>query len=91
METAMQNLKYDLIESIFSAKDTLSEIENLEIRTACQQSVIIVLKTIIERIDNELLNKKKQQIIGFADDYGFNICGYDYDKAEQYYNKIFNR
>ena len=32
---------------------------------------------------------EKQQKIDFANDYGFHICGYDYDKAEQYYNETF--
>ena len=34
---------------------------------------------------------EKQQKIDFANDYGFHICGYDYDKAEQYYNETFNK
>jgi hypothetical protein len=32
---------------------------------------------------------EKQQIINFADKYGFDVCGYDYDRAEQYYNETF--
>jgi hypothetical protein len=32
---------------------------------------------------------EKQQIIDFANNYGFDVCGYDYDNAEQYYNKTF--
>ncbi len=30
---------------------------------------------------------EKQQIIDFADNYGFDICGYDYQRAEQYYKE----
>jgi hypothetical protein len=29
----------------------------------------------------------KEQKIKFANDYGFHICGYDYEKAEEYYNQ----
>jgi hypothetical protein len=32
---------------------------------------------------------EKEQIIDFANNYGFDICGYDYDKAEQYYNETY--
>jgi hypothetical protein len=32
---------------------------------------------------------EKANIIEFANDYGFEICGYDYEKAEQYYNETF--
>ncbi len=32
---------------------------------------------------------EKQQIIDFADNYGFDICGYDYQRAEQYYKETF--
>ena len=36
-----------------------------------------------------LLEKEKEQIIEFANRYGFDICHYDYDRAEQYYNKTY--
>jgi hypothetical protein len=32
---------------------------------------------------------EKEQIIEFANRYGFDICHYDYDRAEQYYNKTY--
>ena len=32
---------------------------------------------------------EKEQIIDFANNYGFDICGYDYERAEQYYNETF--
>ena len=55
-------------------------------------------------IDNEEINLKqdlihtlieqakameKEQIIEFANNYGFDTCGYDYERAEQYYNETF--
>lgn len=33
--------------------------------------------------------KEKNQKITFANNYGFDICGYDYERAEQYYNTTF--
>jgi hypothetical protein len=46
----------------------------------------------IEKIKELLQQAKemeKEQIIDFANNYGFDICGYDYDKAEQYYNETY--
>lgn len=34
---------------------------------------------------------EKQQKIDFANKYGFHICGYDFDKAEEYHNETFNK
>jgi hypothetical protein len=34
---------------------------------------------------------EKQQMIDFADNYGFDVCGYDYDRAEKYYNETLNK
>jgi hypothetical protein len=32
---------------------------------------------------------EKQKTIDFANNYGFDICGYDYENAEQYYNETY--
>jgi len=32
---------------------------------------------------------ERQQIIDFANNYGFDVCGYDYDRAEQYYKETY--
>jgi hypothetical protein len=32
---------------------------------------------------------EKEQKIEFANNYGFDICGYDYERAEQYYKETF--
>ena len=34
---------------------------------------------------------EKEQKIKFANDYGFHICGYDYENAEEHYNKTFKQ
>ena len=31
----------------------------------------------------------KQQKIDFANNYGFDVCGYDYERAEQYYKETY--
>ena len=61
--TAVGNLRKDLIFTIDSTKDALLEIENIQIRMACQEVVRLTLKNIIQRIDDELLDIEKQQII----------------------------
>jgi hypothetical protein len=35
----------------------------------------------------EAKEMEKNQKIEFANNYGFHICGYDYENAEQYYNE----
>ena len=32
---------------------------------------------------------ERQQIIYFANNYGFDVCGYDYERAEQYYKETY--
>jgi len=59
----MQDLREDLVLTQVSAKDSLIEIENQEIRKACQEVVRLTLKNIIKRIDDELLEMEKEQII----------------------------
>ena len=62
-QTAMQDLREDLQLTVETAKDALLEIENQEIREACQEVVRLTLKNIIKRIDEELLEIEEQQII----------------------------
>lgn len=61
--TAMQDLKEDLILTIDGAKEALKEIENDYIRLTCQYVVELTLKSIIKRIDDELLEIERQQIV----------------------------
>jgi hypothetical protein len=87
--TAMQDLKQDLIFTIDSAKEALKEIENPNIRLACQEVVRITLRNIIKRIDDELLELERKQII---DAYWEGCSNWDDDKdAEQYYNETFKK
>ena len=34
---------------------------------------------------------EKEQKIEFANNYGFHICGYDYENAEQYYKETYEK
>jgi serine/threonine protein kinase HipA of HipAB toxin-antitoxin module len=89
--TAMQDLKEDLQETINTAKDALLEIENVGIRIACQEVVRLTLKNIIKRIDDELLQIEKQQIID-AYDKGDIEGGYNsFVTGKQYYNETYNK
>ena len=59
---------------------------------------------LVEKIDNKDMGEipmwiydfieqakeiEKQQIIDFANNYGFDVCGYDYERAEQYYKETY--
>jgi len=90
-QTAMQDLREDLQLTVETAKDALLEIENQEIREACQEVVRLTLKNIIKRIDEELLEIEEQQIID-----AYNQGSLDTYKKEpkngqgiKYYNETF--
>ena len=40
-------------------------------------------------IANQAKEMERQQIIDFANNYGFDVCGYDYERAEQYYKETY--
>ena len=93
-QTAMQDLRGDLMLTIDSSKEGLLEIENVAIRKACQEVVRLTLKTIIKRIDDELLEMEKQQIIdAWIDAEYCNTIGNEinYKDGEQYYNETYNK
>jgi len=39
----------------------------------------------------ELLEVEKEQMIDFADRYGFDVCHYDYDRADEYYKRTYSK
>ena len=41
----------------------------------------------INKLEKQAKEMEKEQKIKFANDYGFHICGYDYENAEEYYNQ----
>jgi hypothetical protein len=93
-QTAMQDLREDLQLTVETAKDALLEIENQEIREACQEVVRLTLNNIINRIDEELLEMEKQQIIdayrkGKVNGIDSRLDGEPNIPAQDYYNETF--
>ena len=66
MKTAMQELKSDLVAAIDTGNKSLEEIKDLRTREACQAVVKITIDNILNRIDTELLEMEKEQMIEFA-------------------------
>ena len=91
MKTALQELKEDLQESINGLPDTLKGINDLFVIKTVTDAVLIAYNCVLKRIDSELLEKAKQQIIDAYNDggeKGFNKFG---ENAEQYYNETYNQ
>lgn len=92
-QSAMQDLREDLVETISSSTEALEEINNEEIRLACQDVVRRTLNAIIKRIDDELLEKEKEQITDAYDqDLYSGLSGHrKFENGEHYYNETFNK
>jgi hypothetical protein len=88
-QTAMQELKDDLILTKSRTKDSLSEIENQEIKDACIKVVEITLNSIIKRIDDELLKMEKNQIMSVYADGRISVISNKIIGYEEYYNETF--
>jgi hypothetical protein len=65
-KTAMQELRDDLVLTLETGNEDLNEIKDKSIRESCQKVVQLTLKSIIKRIDEELLEMEKEQKIDFA-------------------------
>jgi hypothetical protein len=89
MVTAMQDLKNDLILTKSRTKDSLSEIENQEIKDACIKVVEMTLNSIIKRIDDELLKMEKDQIMSVYADGRISVISNKIIGYEEYYNETF--
>jgi 7-cyano-7-deazaguanine synthase in queuosine biosynthesis len=63
MKTAMQELKSDLLTAIGTCNEALEKIKDLRTREACQAVVNLTIDNILNRIDTELLEMEKEQII----------------------------
>lgn len=88
-ETAMLNLKEDLILTKSRTKDSFSEIENQEIKDACIKVVEMTLNSIIKRIDDELLKMEKHQIMSVYADGRISVISNKIIGYEEYYNETF--
>jgi len=92
MKTVLQELKEDLQESINGLPDTLKGINDLFVRKTVTNAVLIAYNCILKKIDSELLEKEKQQII---DAYTKGNREEFYDGSEElglnYFNKTFKQ
>lgn len=87
----MQDLKEDLELAIDSANDALNDIIDETTRSRCKMVVKITIGDILKRINNELLETEKKQIIE-AWNNGFITMSWDKkesDKRENYFNETF--
>ena len=84
MKTAMQELKSDLLSAIDTCNEALEEIKDLRTREACQVVVNLTIDNILNRIDTELLEMEKEQII-----YSIEQFAPDWIDGEKYYNETF--
>ena len=62
-KTAMQDLRQDLLDTIVNGIYALNQIEDEQIRNVSKNVFKKTINTIISRIDNQLLELEKQQII----------------------------
>ena len=86
-QTAMQELKSDLILTKEITLNSFSAIKKQEIKDACIKVVEMTLNSIITRIDTELLAMEKEQIINA---YHINPLESKWKNiGEQYYNETF--
>ena len=95
-QTAMQELKSDLVLTKETTKNSFSEIKNQEIKDACIKVVEMTLNSIITRIDTEMLEMEKEQIIEFTNDYVLTQCNASFEgnvcaelSVEEYYELTF--
>ena len=84
MKTAMQELKSDLLTAISTCNESLEEIKDLLIKEACQKVVTLTLHHILNRIDAELLEMEKEQMLEVSKAGCFGTFEF-----EQYYNETF--
>jgi NCAIR mutase (PurE)-related protein len=94
----MQELRDDLVATLKMGDEALNEIQDISIRESCQKVVQLTLESIIKRIDEELLEMEKEQIMRTA-----RQCYFEgvrkraktteelIEYAEQYYNETFKQ
>ena len=83
----MQELRSDLVAAIDTGNKALEEINDLQTREACQAVVKITIDNILNRIDTELLEIEKEQIM---DAYRINPNNENWSNSGiDYYNETF--
>ena len=66
-QTAIHELRNDLVKAKEKSITILNDMSNEIIRNYCQEAVKLTIESIIERIDDKLLEMEKQQK-GFSED-----------------------
>jgi hypothetical protein len=97
-QTAMQELRNDLVKAKEKSKTALNDINNDILRKSCQEAVKLTIESIIKRIDDELLEMEKQQIIDASNESFMNSGLVKrrvknkkvFSVGEQYYNEKFS-
>jgi hypothetical protein len=85
----MQDLRQDLLDTIVTGSNALNVIEDEQIRNGAKNLFETTINTIISRIDEELLEMEKRQIIYAYEDGNYD-CGMGRSESEQYYNEVYN-
>lgn len=91
MKTAMQDLKEDLQETKITVVEMLKGLNDKQIMETVNEYVQATLDSVIERLDIELLEKEKQQIIE-AHEKGLSSMNFqtaDFKSGNKYYNQKF--
>jgi len=90
-QTAMQDLREDLLGSILKVNSRLDFLDNItdeKVRNLCKTMVDTTLKGIVKRIDDELLDMEREQIEGAYND-GCEERHNEPVNGEEYYNETF--
>jgi len=90
-QTAMQDLKEDLEQSLAKINESFDEINNKLIRDVVQEAIRIIFVEIIKRINEELFEIEKEQIIEAYSEGDINGIMGNRKMAEQYYNETFKQ
>ena len=85
-KTAILLLKEDLLETIITGKEALDKIKDVNIKSACKTTLETTIQDIINRIDDELFEIEKNQILKSFDK-GF----LDTIAPQKYYDKTYTQ
>jgi hypothetical protein len=86
-QTAMQDLRQDLLDTIVTGSDALNEIEDEQLRNGAINLFETTINTIISRIDEELLEMEKHNIIDAYISGRDNVINRNNILPLQYYNE----
>lgn len=85
-KTAMLLLKDDLLETIVTGKEALDKIKDVNIKSACKTTLETTIKDIINRIDDELFEIEKNQILKSFEEGFLEVIA-----TQEYYDKNYTQ